>query len=139
MGCRVSDFNVEGAWTRETIHGLKLEMAYATYKSDPGVKVTLYKVDGKFQGALHSRNFDAVRANVREQFDPAKLAEQAARAAEVQKATEIRNRMMWMHEEILEALTAAAEGLDDDANPTSAARAAALVQVRAILKKANQP
>lgn len=74
MGCRISDFKPEGPWVVETIHGHKVEMVRARYKSG-GIKDlgTSYKVDGKFKGHFPFGNFDSVRSSMMDDLNPAKV------------------------------------------------------------------
>ena len=53
MGCRLTDFIITDDWTVETIGGKKVEMVAASTKPcrySRGLKGTLFKVNGRFQG-----------------------------------------------------------------------------------------
>lgn len=70
MACSISMFDLKGEWDKRTIDGHRVELVNATYKPvkyrgkvvrtpDLGV-VTLYKVDGKFQGAVMNPDVEMV-------------------------------------------------------------------------------
>ena len=58
MGCRISDFVLGGEWVTETVLGHRVEMVEARTRPSrwfpQGSPFVLYKVDGRFKGAVGS-------------------------------------------------------------------------------------